>query len=53
MRQDFKKKKSVKVHKEERKIQFSHLSGNLEGANRSGEEIFKYTIFTTENRQII
>lgn len=52
MRQDV-KKKSVKVHKEERKIQFSHLTGSLEGDNRSREEIFKHTIFTTENRQII
>lgn len=28
------KKSSVKVHKEERKIQFSHLTGNLEGDNK-------------------
>ena len=35
MRQGVKKKKSsVKVHKEERKVQFSHLTGNLEGDNK-------------------
>lgn len=29
-----KKKSSVKVHKEERTVQFSHLTGNLEGDNK-------------------